>query len=205
VKDQALETPLPLTAYLRCSEYIDFDHAGIQAFLSSIRRTARTEIETAHDLFSFVRDEIAHSADIRGRRVTRRASEVLEYREGLCYAKSHLLAALLRGAGIPAGICYQKLTWGDTPEDGHCLHALNTIYLSTEHRWIRVDARGNRPGIDAQFSLDEERLAYPIRPEHGEFDYRVNHAQPHPVVIEALERHDDCQVLLSPSGLPSDL
>jgi hypothetical protein len=38
----------------------------------------------------------------------------------------------MRGAGIPAGICYQKLTRGATPDTGYCIHALNTIYLATQ-------------------------------------------------------------------------
>jgi transglutaminase-like putative cysteine protease len=200
-----LQTPFSLEEYLRCSPYIDFDHPLIQEHLSECRAREQSEIETARDLFVYVRDVVAHSADIDGRRVTRRASEVMEYREGICYAKSHLLAALCRGIGIPAGICYQKLTWGATPDTGHCIHALNTLYLASERRWIRVDARGNKRGVDAQFSLGEERLAFPIREEYGEIDYRVNHAEPHPAIIETLESHDDCRVMYGTGRLPADL
>lgn len=32
---------------------------------------------------------------------------------GICFAKSHLLAALLRCKSIPAGFCYQKLILDD--------------------------------------------------------------------------------------------
>jgi len=39
--------------------------------------------------------------------VTCSASEVLREGTGICFAKSHLLAALLRAVGIPAGLCYQ--------------------------------------------------------------------------------------------------
>jgi len=139
-----------------------------------------------------VRDVIHHSSDIRGTRVTCVASDVLSYREGLCYAKSHLLAALLRAQGIPAGFCYQRLLLGSTPAEGYVLHGLNAVYLSSEARWIRLDARGNKPGIQAEFSTEEERLAYVVQPALGEIDYPTIYAQPHPIVIKALQGHTNC-------------
>ena len=96
--------------------------------------------------FEYVRDEISHSWDIQSEKVTRTASEVLKYKEGMCYAKSMLLCALLRSQGIPPGFCYQKLTLGDTPETGYCIHALNVVFISTINNWIRIDARGNTNG-----------------------------------------------------------
>jgi len=147
---------------------------------------------------------VAHSWDIQSRRVTGRASDVLRHREGICYAKSHLLAALLRGRGIPAGLCYQRLTLGDTPESGHCVHALNAVWVESRQRWVRLDARGNKPGVGAQFSLDGERLASAVRPECGELDYGVNHAAPPLPITRALEEHQDCRVLYA-RGLPTGL
>jgi transglutaminase-like putative cysteine protease len=204
-RPKALQTAYPLEQYLRCSAYIDFDHPLIQEFLARFRGRERSEVETARELFVYIRDAIAHSGDIKSHRVTRKASEVLQHGEGICYAKSHLLAALFRGAGIPAGICYQKLTRGATPETGYCIHALNTLYLSAEDRWIRVDARGNKPGIDAQFAIELEQLAFPVREECGEIDYLINHPEPHPTIIETLERHEDCRVMYGTGRLPTDL
>lgn len=128
----------------------------------------------------------------------------MRHREGICYAKSHLLAALLRAQGIPCGLCYQKLTLGDTPETGYCVHALNAIYLSGERRWIRLDARGNKLGVDAQFSLTEERLAFPIREHLGERDYGEIHAEPHAAIVQTLATHSDCRLMYQ-HGLPTDL
>jgi transglutaminase-like putative cysteine protease len=204
-RHDTLRTFHPLEQYLQCSAYIDYDHPLIQEHLRCFKEKKRAQTEVAQELFEFVRDAISHSSDIHSHRVTRRASEVLQHREGICYAKSHLLAALLRGMDIPAGICYQKLTYGTTPDTGFCLHALNTLYLASEGRWIRVDARGNRPGIDAQFSLEEERLAYPVREEYGEIDYRINHPEPHPKIFATLDSHEDCQIMCSPGRLPADL
>ena len=67
------------------------------------------EIEFASRAFEFVRDEISHSNDAGRKELCLRASDVLDKRTGLCFGKSHLLCALLRAAGIPAGLCYQYL------------------------------------------------------------------------------------------------
>ncbi len=66
----------------------------------------------AHRCFEFVRDEVRHSWDFKENPVTCHASEVLRHRTGYCYAKTHLLAALLRANRIPAGLCYQRDWYG---------------------------------------------------------------------------------------------
>lgn len=109
-----LEDPNP-NAYLAVSKVIDFDNASIQAITRHLRQSATTDEEVAQKLYHFVRDRIAHSFDISGQQVTCNASEVLQHREGICFAKAHLLAALLRCAGIPAGCCYQRLVFQDSP------------------------------------------------------------------------------------------
>ncbi len=194
----------PLTDYRKPSAWIDFEHPEVQKHLAANSGDGRMEEAVIRADFEFVRDQVAHSWDIQSRRVTGRASEVLRHREGICYAKSHLLVALLRGRGIPAGLCYQKLTLGDTPESGYCLHALNAVWIEARQAWIRMDARGNKPGIDAQFSLEEERLAFAVRPEYGEEDYGVIHAEPPPKITQTLEAYQDCRVMYA-QGLPSDL
>lgn len=59
--------------------------------------------------------------------------------------------------------------------DGYIIHALNTVYIDSLQKWIRLDARGNKAGVNAQFSLEKEILAFPARPEFGEKDYCDNH------------------------------
>ena len=193
-----------LESYLRPTLWIDFDHAGIQAHLAAHPTDGQPEEAVIRQAFEFVRDQVAHSWDVESRRVTGRASEVLRHREGICYAKAHLLAALLRGRGIPSGLCYHKLTLGDTPDTGHCLHALNTVYVRSHHKWIRLDARGNKPGVDAQFSLDGERLAFAVRPECGEVDYGVNLADPPLAITRTLEANTDCREMYA-RHLPTEL
>ena len=105
---------------------------------------------------------------------------------------------------VPSGVCYQRLTLGDAPDTGYCIHALNTVYLPSLGRWIRLDARGNKPGVDAQFSLDTEQLAYAVRPELGEREYGVNYAVPHPVIAATLAAYADCRAMYA-NFLPSQL
>jgi len=175
--------------YLKSDKYIDYHTKSIQHKTNELFAPLSVETDKIQAAFLFVRDEIKHSGDIDSERVTKNASAVLEYKEGICIAKSLLLAAILRYGGIPTGLCYQRLTRGDTPDTGHIIHGLNSVYLSNEKKWIRLDARGNKQNIDAQFLTHEEKIAFPIRVEYGEFDYPVIYASPHPLVMEALEKY----------------
>jgi transglutaminase-like putative cysteine protease len=140
--------------------------------------------QLAKACFEWVRDEIRHSCDYQMNPVTWRASDVLQYKTGFCYAKSHLLAALLRANRIPAGFCYQRLSIDDKGAP-YSLHGFNAVYLP-EISWYRVDARGNRQGINAQFTPPEEQLAYKVRlPE--EADFQTIFSEPLQVVVEALQ------------------
>src|SRR5437867_9797512 len=89
------------------------------------------------------------------------ASEVLRARTGFCYAKSHLLVALLRANGVPAGLCYQRLALDETGS-AFCLHGLAAVWLPAVG-WYRIDPRGNKPGVDAQLAPPVERLAFAAR------------------------------------------
>ncbi|MEU8629704.1 hypothetical protein [Streptomyces sp. NPDC048669] len=71
------------------------------------------------------------------------------------------------------------------------VHGLIALRLPGRDRWDRQDPRGNRPGVDARFSLDEERLAWPIRPEFNEMDYPGLYAAPHPLVLRGLRAASD--------------
>lgn len=193
-----------LQHYLEETEEADWSHLAVREKAAELFQASENELGFVQRAFEFVRDEIAHSWDIQSRRVTRRASEALFFREGICYAKSNLLCALLRSQGVPAGYCYQRLTLGDTPDTGYCIHALNAVYLKSEGRWIRLDARGNKAGVDAQFSLTEEKLAFPVREEYEEADYPVVYARPNPGTMDTLKRHTDC-VEMYRHGLPASL
>lgn len=196
-----------LKDYLEESFYVNYSDSAIVDKSESLYRLSENKLEYIEKAFLFVRDTIDHSWDIQSHRVTRTASEVLEAGEGVCYAKSMLLAALLRGKGIPAGFCYQRLTIGDTPDTGHCIHCLNGVYLGAEKLWIRIDARGNTFGKNAQFNKSHpewEQLAFQVRPEYGEKDYPEIYVSPAPATIKALETNEDALDMVL-YGLPEAL
>lgn len=173
--------------YLASSTYIDSDHPAVRAraaaLAAGIAGDMSGDAAIAARCFAFVRDEIAHSWDYQRNPVTCRASDVLQHGTGYCYAKSHLLAALLRANGIPAGLCYQRLAVGEAGPP-FCLHGLNAVYLQ-EFGWYRIDARGNKPGVAAAFTPPQEQLAFPVlAPE--ERDLPEIWPAPLPQVVAAL-------------------
>jgi transglutaminase-like putative cysteine protease len=168
--------------FLASSAIINFDHPDVAALARELSGANR--IATARRCYIWVRDEVRHSVDHNQSIVTCSASEVLAERSGFCYAKSHLLAALLRANRIQTGLCYQRLHQGD---GRYCLHGLNAVMLP-DFGWYRIDPRGNKPGIDTAFTPPQERLAYPIeRP--GEYNLTEIYAEPLPLVLAALQRH----------------
>jgi len=176
--------------YLASSTHIDSDHPAVRAKAAALAAGAVGDAAIAARCFAFVRDEVAHSWDYRRNPVTCRASDVLQHGTGYCYAKSHLLAALLRANGIPAGLCYQRLAVGEAGPP-FCLHGLNAVYLQ-EVGWYRIDARGNKPGVDAAFTPPQEQLAFPVlAPE--ERDLPEIWAEPLPQVIASLTGHATVQ------------
>jgi transglutaminase-like putative cysteine protease len=165
--------------FLSTSPAIDHDDPGVRALAAELR--ANEPVETARRAYTFVRDRIHHTADHPSDDITCSASQVLRAGTGLCYAKSHLLAALLRANGVPAALAYQRL-----PSAGRfVLHGLVACLLPG-HGWYLCDPRGNRPGIDARFAPPEERLALA-----GPDVVRVPglFPEPLPAVVEALRRH----------------
>ncbi len=173
--------------YLESSQYIDWESPEVMELAKFLSEGKEGEEEIAKSCFEWVRDNIRHSADYKMNPVTCKASEVLRHRTGYCYAKSHLLAALLRANSIPAGLCYQRLSIDDNGPP-YCLHGLNAVYLK-KHGWYRVDARGNKSNVNAQFTPPQEQLAFPIRLDH-EMDLPEIWHEPLSVVVSVLEKYD---------------
>ena len=160
------------------------DVSNVKEFALSLLSTCADDIAKARMLYYFVRDEIKHSADINKNLVTRSASDVLKNGHGICFAKSILLAALCRAVGIPAGFGYQKLILDDDKFPWLVLHGYVFAYLDS--KWIKLDARGNNEGVNAEFSLGEPKMAFEIRHELGEVDENVNHPYPIDSVVSCL-------------------
>lgn len=175
-------------AYLSASTYMDFDHPLVAAQAAELRAGAADELGLVRACFEFVRDAIRHSWDFKVGPVTCRASDVLLHRTGYCFAKSHLLAALLRANGVPTGLCYQRLSLEGRGAP-YCLHGLNAVWLSA-FGWYRVDPRGNKSGVSAGFCPPVERLAFPVS-DAGERDLPEIWEEPLPAVVRALESSAD--------------
>jgi transglutaminase-like putative cysteine protease len=176
--------------FLRHTEIIDWTHPAVRSQAKQLSSATSGALETAQRCFEWVRDEIQHSIDFRRNPVTCSASEVLLSGTGFCYAKSHLLAALLRANGIPAGFCYQRLSGAMVP---YTLHGLNAIHLPN-FGWYRADARGNKPGVDAQFKPPVEQLAFNlVDPEEKLFPEIL--PDPLEVVVAALHQYSDWELL----------
>jgi transglutaminase-like putative cysteine protease len=186
-------------AYLASDAVLDFRHPAVAALAEALRRDHPGETAFASAAFEYVRDEVGHCLDVQDPRVTLSASDTLREGVGLCFSKTHLLAALLRARGIPAGLCYQRLT-----DDGtvFTLHGLIAVHLGGT--WHRQDPRGNKPGVDAQFSLSREQLAWQVRPALGECDYPDVLVRPHPAVVAALTEATD-MLDLCREGLPAEI
>jgi len=181
-----------LLRYLRASNVINWYHESIRALAAQLQQQSENETSLVRHTFEWVRDHVQHSLDHQRTEVTWNASDVLELRTGYCYAKSHLLAALLRANGIPTGFCYQRLSLHDNGAP-FSLHGLNAVYLQ-DHGWYRIDARGNKPGVIADFSPPVERLAF-AAVNDGEFDFPQIVSAPLPIVVDALQNASSVQSL----------
>lgn len=173
---------------------IQFNTPYIHKTIQEIEAQFATKKERAKKAFEIARDQIQHSFDIDGELITINAEDVIEKKVGICFAKAHLLATLLRGMGIPTGFCYQRVLRKGTVESGYALHGLNALYLEGAG-WFRIDPRGNKPGVNAQFTTDHEQLAYPIREELGEIDYPFVYVEPLESVIDSMKESKDCHEL----------
>ena len=173
--------------YLELSEFVDWHHPDVLVSAAELADGAGDALEIARRSFEFVCDKTKHSGDFRLNPVTCAASQVLKHRTGYCYAKSHLLAALLCSNGIPAGLCYQRLAV-ESAGPPYCLHGLNAAYFRA-YGWYRFNARGNRPGVLlAEFSPPIERLAFPVAGP-GEADLAEIWAEPLPIIVQTLLEH----------------
>lgn len=172
--------------YLESSEFINWNNPEIQEMAVRLKGDFTTDIEIARKCFEFVRDSIKHSWDYQIDKITCKASDVLIHETGYCYSQSHLLAALLRANGIPAGLCYQRLslTGNGAP---YCLHGLNAVHLN-KFGWYRIDPRGNKEGVEASFTPPVENLAFSTE---GclEADIQGVWPEPLPIIVNTLQNH----------------
>jgi transglutaminase-like putative cysteine protease len=158
---------------------------AIQARAQERRAGADDQVDVARRCFEWVRDEIRHSLDAGDETLTLRASDVLREGTGFCFAKCHLLAALLRANGIRAGFAYQRIA-RKNERRAFSLHGLAVADLPG-YGWYRMDPRGNTRVVRSEFAPPIERLAYRVR-QAGELVFPGIYAEPVPSVVRTLER-----------------
>jgi transglutaminase-like putative cysteine protease len=178
-----------LNDYLVSDTIVDWQTPAVRQKALELTRSLLDEVAKARCLYEWVRDAISHTNDAGLDIVTCTASEVLQHGTGICFAKSHLLAALLRAVNIPAGFCYQVLRLDPPVDNEPVLHGFNALYLATLDTWIRVDSRGNTNGINAQFSIEREQLAFAMDPMADEFIYEAIFAAPVDSVVNRLKMY----------------
>jgi len=176
--------------YLAPSEVIDCAHPTILALSRELTADAASDVDRTRAVYEWMQREVPHAHDVGRQEVTCTASDVLAARTGICFAQSHLFAALLRAAGVPVGFCYQ-VTESEDSEAEATLHGLNAVHfddIEGKSGWVRFDVRGNAP-----FATDGTSLAYPNDP----FLDEAVHPQPLPHVVETLQRHQTMKTLWS--------
>jgi transglutaminase-like putative cysteine protease len=177
-----------LGRYLEDTITVDWQTPEVMARTKDLLEGASNAEERVERLFRFVRDEISHSQDVETDAKTCRASEVLKEATGLCYAKSHLLAGMLRIAGFPTGFCYVRLADEKRP-DRFALHGFNAVYWQPREGWIYLDARGNKPGVETECRFESPwSLAYTPDAEKGEAFLPFIYRRPGKRIIDLLER-----------------
>lgn len=193
--ESELVWPVPesrdLGRYLEDTITIDWQSPGLMEAARTMlqgREGAEARLEA---LFRFVRDDVAHAADVQPERATCRASEVLQERHGLCYAKSHLLASLLRYAGFPTGFCYARLT-SESQRSGFVLHGFNAVYWASSESWLFLDASGREGAPEARVRFEAPwGLPFEVDPGVGESFLPEIFRRPPNRIIDLLERAPD--------------
>ena len=167
------------------SKYIDFSAPIVAEKALTLFSGTLDNIQKTRVAFEFVRDNIPHSFDINANIITAKASDVLLHNTGICHAKANLLAALLRSQYIPSGFCFQRITRVGDDSKGYCVHCYNAVWL--DGRWVKLDARGNTKGKNAQFSMGEPVLAFYCRSQYQEYYWPGIYAEPHAETMHVLE------------------
>ncbi len=171
--------------FLRASLIVDWATPAVRTQALALRADADDQVDVARRCFEWVRDEIRHSVDAGDETLTLRASDVLREGTGFCFAKCHLLVALLRANGIRAGFAYQRVAQQNESR-AFCLHGLAVADLPG-YGWYRMDPRGNKPTVRSEFAPPIERLAFRVA-QTGELLFPGIYPEPVPSVVRALER-----------------
>lgn len=137
-------------------------HPDVRALAKVLRRAEPTDAGFARAAYHFARDEVAHSVDVQDPRVPCAPRRSCAIASAFASPSPTCWPPYCVRAESRRGLCYQRLG-GD---GSFTLHGLVAVHL--DGVWHRQDPRGNKPGVDAQFSLGPERLAWPVDRDQGD-------------------------------------
>jgi transglutaminase-like putative cysteine protease len=123
--------------YKHAEKYIESDHSDIRRLAASLK--ARSELETARNLYKWVSEHIQYAGFLRNRRG---ALQTLRTRKGDCTEFADLFIALCRANGIPCrGVAgyVAKSNAVLTPNGFH-----NWAEFYAKGRWYICDPQGKR-------------------------------------------------------------
>lgn len=170
--------------FLKSSDIIDFYEKSLSDFIDQLfpkKSMKRNEIIEA--AFKWVRDNIQHSFDFNNHTITAKASDVFFHRTGICFGKSHLLAAILRHQNIPCGFAYQIFD-RESPEAEKGIHGLNAVFFEEDQQWYFYDSRGHNGEVRIEYQNQKNCLAFPDLPIANETIY----SQPLDMVVGKLKK-----------------
>jgi len=164
--------------YLEDTIVVDWQSARVLERARSLRAGCEAEADRIRVTGAWVRNEIGEpTGGDPDEAVACSASQVLEAGRGLAVARCHLLVALLRASGIPAGFGYQRLRSESAPS-GFALHGFVAVWLAGTGVWrlLTVDAG------EGEDTVREPDLAA------GELRFPLVYVRPSKRVVDLLER-----------------
>jgi transglutaminase-like putative cysteine protease len=130
-------------AYLHKSVYCDFDHPTVAALAKELATGETDPVSITRAAFSHIRDRIRFGFDL----AQVKASETLAKGYGVCWNKSLLLVAILRGNNIPARMAYNPVKREFMrPAMGE---ACQTLTETINHCFTQVHLNGGWIALDA--------------------------------------------------------
>ncbi|NLP00398.1 MAG: transglutaminase domain-containing protein [Clostridiaceae bacterium] len=183
-----------ISDYLESSDVLDFDHPLVSQTAQQLTYGLKDNLSKAREIYEFTRDHIFHSVDIDATSVTKTASEVLDKGHGICFAKAHLLAALMRASGIPTGFCYQIRYYEDL--ERLIAHGFNGVYIQELDKWVRIDACFQVDVDDWGFDPFKESTIKSVREEIGESDDFTIYHTPSKKILKVLSAANTVEELM---------
>ncbi|MGI6083886.1 MAG: transglutaminase-like domain-containing protein [Acetivibrionales bacterium] len=187
--------------YLENSDIIDSDHPLVAQIAEQLTNGHKDNLSKARVIYKFTRDHIFNSFDINATSVTITASEVLDKGHGVCFARAHLLAALMRASGIPAGFCYQIRYYNDL--ERLVAHGFNGVYIQELDNWVRIDASMHVDADDWNFDPFKDSTVRSVQEDIGESDDYIVYHSPSKKLLKAMYVSDTLEEFIN--LIPSEI